>query len=305
VLDRSLTRVLRNDDGTRPVVPHSGILPHLPQLDGTDTHLYCGWYHGDERDLPAVLRAMPRLARFVTEFGAQAVPDHAEFCEPGRWPDLDWDHLGEHHCLQKARFDRYVPPADFATFDEWRAATQDYQATVIRHHVATLRRLKYRPTGGFAQFMFADAQDAVTWSVVDAAGEPKAGYHALAEACAPVVVIADRLPPTVAPGRALALDVHLVSDLRTALLDATVTATARWPGGEVARRWSGGAPADSCVRIGRLRVELPRTARGELEVEVRLEHGPRGNHRDDHRGDGGDDTPAGRWVDRAVIIAAG
>ena len=70
------------------------MLPHPPKLDGTDSHLYFGWYHGDERDLAGLARACPRLVRFVTEFGAQAVPDHADFMEPERWPDLDWERLG-------------------------------------------------------------------------------------------------------------------------------------------------------------------------------------------------------------------
>ena len=83
----------RRDDGSRPVIAHSGVLPHLPQLDGTDSHLYFGWYHGDERDLPAFLARWPRLARFVSEFGAQAVPPTDDFIDPSGWPDLDWDAL--------------------------------------------------------------------------------------------------------------------------------------------------------------------------------------------------------------------
>ena len=50
VLDRSIASVLEKADGSRPVIPHSGMLPHAPQLDGTDTHWYFGWYHGEERD---------------------------------------------------------------------------------------------------------------------------------------------------------------------------------------------------------------------------------------------------------------
>ena len=123
VLDRSVKRALEKTDGTCPVIAHSGVLPHPPQLDGTDTHLYFGWYHGRERDFPGFLRALPRMARFVTEFGAQAVPTSADFCEPERWPDLDWERLAHTHALQRAVFDRHVPPDDHATFDEWRAAT--------------------------------------------------------------------------------------------------------------------------------------------------------------------------------------
>jgi beta-mannosidase len=52
VLDRWVKRSFEKADVTRPVIAHSGVLPHLPTLDGTDSHLYFGWYHGDERDLP-------------------------------------------------------------------------------------------------------------------------------------------------------------------------------------------------------------------------------------------------------------
>ena len=102
----------------------------------------------DEAHHPGNRPGEPRMVRlFVSEFGAQAVPATADFCEPERWPDLDWARLGHNHALQKTLFDRHVPPADYATFDEWRAATQAYQATVVRRHIETLRRLKYRPDG--------------------------------------------------------------------------------------------------------------------------------------------------------------
>jgi beta-mannosidase len=263
VLDGSIKRALERADGTRPVVAHSGVTPHPPQLEGTDSHLYFGWYRGDERDLPGFARALPRMVRFVSEFGAQAVPsadasgDGAAFCEPGRWPDLDWDRLAERHNLQRARFDRYVPPLEYATFDEWRAATQRYQADLIRRHVEVLRRLKYRPTGGFAQFCLADGHPAVTWSVLDHERRPKLGYEALREACRPVIVVADRLPAVVAPGEALALDVHVVSDRRDAVDDARLTARLTWPGSHHEWRWGGDIPADACVRVGTLQVVVP------------------------------------------------
>ena len=120
LLDRSVKAVLDAEDGTRPVIAHSGVLPHLPQLDGTDSHLYMGWYHGHERDLPGLLAAWPRLGRFVSEFGAQSVPDDDAFLEPERWPDLDWDRLARHHALQKAVFDRQVPPADYERYADWK-----------------------------------------------------------------------------------------------------------------------------------------------------------------------------------------
>jgi beta-mannosidase len=271
ILDASIKRALEQSDGTRPVVAHSGVLPHPPQLDGTDSHLYLGWYWGEERDLPRLCASMPRLARFVSEFGAQAVPVDAAFCEPERWPDLDWERLAEHHALQKANFDRYMPPAEFATFDEWREATQRYQATVIKHHIETLRRIKYQPTGGFAQFLFADCMPAVTPSVLGHDRQPKIGCGALAAACQPVIVVADRLPAAVRAGTALDLDVHIVSDLRHPLTRCVVSARLQWSGGEQ-REWTfgGDVDADACVLVGHVRTTVP-DAVGPLSLVLELD----------------------------------
>jgi len=270
ILDRSDKRALEQADGTRPVVAHSGVLPHPPQLDGTDSHLYFGWYWGDERDFPKLCARVPRLARFVTEFGAQAVPADAAFCEPERWPDLDWEYLGRRHALQKPMFDQHVAPADYERFDDWRVATQRYQATVVKHHIETLRRLKYRPTGGFAQFCFADGMPAVTWALLGHDRQPKLAYDALAHACQPVIVAADRLPASVQPGQALALDVHVVSDRREPLIGCTVTARLAWTGGEHEWRFAGDIDADSCVRVGTLQAVVPPTE-GPLTLELVLD----------------------------------
>jgi beta-mannosidase len=282
VLDAAVKRALQKADGSRPVVPHSGVTPHLPQLDGTDQHLYFGWYMGDERDLPSFARRMPRMVRFVSEFGAQAVPSggSAAFARPEQWPDLDWDDLELRYALQKPVFDRHVPPDGYATFAGWRDATQRYQARVIRRIAEELRRLKYRPTGGFAQFLFADAQPGVTWSVLDHERVPKLGYDALVAACRPVIVVADRLPSTVAPGAALALDVHVVSDLRTPLDGARATATLAWPGGTHVWRWTGTIDADACERVGTIQVVVPAPRADHpgppaltLDLELRLPTG--------------------------------
>ena len=269
LLDPTVRRALERADASRPVVAHSGVVPHAGS-GGTDSHLYYGWHHGDRRDLARLLGRFPRLARFVSEFGAQAVPHTAGFMNEAAWPDLDWERLGRRHGMQKAPFDRYVPPADYATFEAWQQATQAYQAEVIRHHVETLRRLKYRPTGGFAQFLFADGHPGVTWSVLDHDRVPKAAHEALAAACAPIIVVADPLEARYRPGDALALDVHVVSDLRTALHGAIVRARLRWPDGDHQWGWEGDVPADDCVRIGTLQALAPDTT-GVLVLELELE----------------------------------
>src|SRR5207249_3033143 len=122
------------------------LLGHHPSIA-----IWCG--HNEPFRLDTEPGSVPDPAALVTSFGAaQDLPGTDEFIEPQRWPDLDWDRLAPTTCLQKPLFDRYVPPAEHATFESWRDATQAYQATVVKHHVETLRRLKYRPTGGFAHF---------------------------------------------------------------------------------------------------------------------------------------------------------
>lgn len=270
-LDSGIKRALDRADGTRPVVAHSGVLPHPPQLDGTDTHLYAGWHWGDERDLAGLARALPRLVRFVSEFGAAAVPSGAgaAFCEPERWPALDWDRLAAEHGLERARFDRYVPPAAYPTFAAWRDATQRYQAELIRRQVETLRRLKYRPTGGFTLAVLADARPMVSVAVLDHERTPKLGYAALRDACRPVIVVADRLPAVVEPGAALALDVHVVSDLRGPLAGVVVAARLAWADGSHDWRFGGDVPADACVRVGTLQLMAPAVA-GPFTLSLRL-----------------------------------
>ena len=262
VLDPALAQVLGTADGSRPVVAHP---PWGSAIAGS-----LGWRHGSERDLPDWLRRVPALGRFVTGFGAQAVPETAAWMEPDRWPDLDWERLEERGGMDRAILFSRVPPAGSATFDGWRAATQEHQASLLRHHVEALRRLKYRPAGGFCQHFLADAQPSVSASVLDHERVPKAGFAALKAACAPVIVTADPPAPWYRPGSAVALDVHVVSDRRRRLEDCTLHASLTWPGG--GHRWgfTGDVPADAVQRIGTLSFVVPDSA-GPLSLDLRLE----------------------------------
>jgi beta-mannosidase len=251
VLDRSVARAMSRSDHTRPVVRHSGVLPGIAE-SGTDSHLYHGWYHGDLRGLARSVRRWPRLARFVSEFGAQAVPDDSAWMEPERWPDLDWERLARHHALQRDVFDRRMPPTDAKSFDEWRAMTQAYQAALLQLQIEDLRRIKYAPTGGFAIFSLADPQPLVSWSILDDARTPKRGYFAVRDACRPVL-------PMIEPRAGL---VHVVNDSREPWIDAEVEASVD---GRVAR-WVGNVPADGIAFVGRIDVTEG------VDVEVSLQH---------------------------------
>jgi beta-mannosidase len=278
VLDVAIARSLTKSDPSRPVSAHSGILPG-PFSGGSDTHLYFGWYHGKERDLPAWLGRVPRLARFLSEFGAQAVPlgESAAFMEPEKWPTLDWERLSRDHALQLSFMDRFTDRTAHATFDSWAGATQDYQSTVIRRHIEELRRLKYHPTGGFAMFSFSDAIDhpAITWAVIGNDHIPKRAYNALTAACSPVIVVADRMPAFLVPGSQRELDVHIVNDLRSTLRDVSVTAELEITGTKTASwTWVGDCPADHVARIGSVPVTIrPDTPIGaEVGLTLTLTH---------------------------------
>jgi hypothetical protein len=75
----------------------------------------------------------------------------------------------------------------------------------------------------------------------------------------------------VAPGDHLALDVHVVSDLRQPL-GARVEARMSWPGGDHRWRWEGDVGADDCVRVGTVQFVVP-DASGPLVLGLTLTAG--------------------------------
>jgi beta-mannosidase len=245
VLDLSVARAIRKADPTRAVDPHSGVLPGFG-TGGTDAHLSFGWHHGRMDGLAPALRAFPRLARFVTEFGAAAVPDSAEFMDPARWPELDWDRIARCHSYDRRAFERVVPPALFDSFATWRDATQDYQAALIQLQVEDLRRIARAPAGGFCQFCFADGHAGVTASVLDHARKPKAGYRALADACRSAL-------PMLEPRRG---SLHVANELPVDLTGAEVETHVD---GRV-RRFGGDVPARRVTYVGDLHLDRRTTS---------------------------------------------
>ncbi|MFA5566553.1 MAG: sugar-binding domain-containing protein [Acidimicrobiia bacterium] len=270
ILDRSIRRTLRGVDGTRPVVASSGALPHLPQLEGDDSHLWFGWQYGTIADLARAAKAWPRLVRFVSEFGAQAVPLNSGFAHPEKWPDLDWDLLESKHGLRRDLLDLIAPPDESPSFDAWAERTQAYQAELIRRQVEALRRLKYRPTGGFAQYFLADAQPAISLSILDHRRKPKLGYSALAASCRPLIVTADPFA-SLKPGAAGNIAIHVISDLREERQNLTVTAELHAEDQPIAyHQWEGHIEADSCSFIGQINTHIPACDPGRLTLTLTL-----------------------------------
>lgn len=270
VLDRWVKRAFERADDSRLTIAHSGVQPHFPQFDGTDSHLWYGWHHGEAEGLARRARLLPRSVRFVSEFGADSVPQNAEFFGDDvdeRWPDLDWDRLADEHGYDRDTFELMFPPDGFDTFDEWRLTTQLYQSYVLKTQIETLRRLKYRPTGGFCFSSLADPAPSISPSVLDHRRVPKDAFETVRRACAPVIVVADTLDDWVNPGQPMSVDVHLVSDLRTPLQDVRVRAEVTWAGGSRSWTFGGSVDADDVVKVGVIELDTPDTL-GELAVEL-------------------------------------
>ena len=280
VLDRSVKRELERRDPSRPVLAYSGVLPHLPRLDGTDTHLWLGWKRGHERDLEQFAARWPRAVRFVSQFGAQSPPREMPLLSSQTWPDLDWARLARTHGLDAAAMNRHVPPRDHNTLGEWQEAAWAYQAMVVRRHIETLRRLKYRPAGGFCQHFFADSHPAVSTALLDSQRWPKPAYEALTKACQPVIVVADRLPSELVSGTELEIGVHVVSDRQEPVAGLQVKATLEWSGGSQTWSWEGAVGTDECVLVGTINWRIPDSS-GPAALHLQLTGGAEAANRYD------------------------
>ena len=270
VLDRLVGLAFNRADGSRPVVQGSGSWPSAPHFDGTDTHLRFGWLAGTGRDLEAFARRIPRMVRWVSSFGAQSIPRNDEV-KVLDWP-ADLGLLADRYGLNETGFRQYLPTSDAATIDRWIEASQSYQATLLRRQIETLRRLKYRPTGGFTFRALADCRPAISFAIYDHLRNPKEAVGAVRAACQPVIVIADRLPKIMRADEAILVDVHVVSDVREVLDDLSVTAELIWPGGSHNWAWRGQVGADSVARIGSINWIVPDVT-GPVQLHIYLRHG--------------------------------
>lgn len=277
VLDRWVSRAFERADETRPVIAHAGLAPGTVGADRSDTHLDIGSGRRDVADLERLAARMPNLVRFVTGIGAPSVADSVvgdspdALIDPGAWPRLDWARLAIRHGLDLTAIERHTPPADAPDADTWVEQTQRHQAIVLRRAIETLRRLKYRPTGGLCVSSLVDAEARVSTSLVDHLRRPKPAYAAVADACRPVIVVADLPPDEVTVGDALALEVHVVSDRRDTLSGALCTAAVTWTGGEHRWAWEGDIAADECTRIGMIRLIVP-DAPGQATIDLTIVH---------------------------------
>ncbi len=276
VLDRLVGRAFDVADTSRPVVHGSGTWPSAPKFDGTDTHLRFGWNNGTGRDLEAFARRIPRMVRWVSSFGAQSIPVSADVAIRPRNASGDWRPdlglLADRYGLSETSFRHYLPATGTHGPEEWIEASQGYQAILLRRQIETLRRLKYKPTGGFTFAALADSRPAISFAIYDHDRNPKHAVEAVRSACQPVIVVADRLPAELDPGDAVLLDVHIVSDLPRPLENVVVLASLETPTGVEQWAWRGEVAPDSVARLGSINWIVPE-AGGVVELSLEARSG--------------------------------
>ncbi len=261
VLDPFIRRELRGADKTRSVIARSGSLPTITNVTSSDAHLWLGWHAGGHEDLAEIIRQWPRLGLFLGGFGSQSVSLQ------------DWDEEEPSWATaMMGAFERYLPRRAYADGFSWAAATRAYQADLVRSQIETVRRLKYRPTGGFCLMALSDAEPAGGFGVLDSARQPKPAYEALTDACRPLVVIGDTPPSMTIPGQAISLMVHVVSDLPHRLANVKVTAVASSTNWERRNAWEGDLAPDSCSHAGTLAFVVPEV-NGPLIIDLSVQAG--------------------------------
>ena len=269
VLDTSVRRVLQRTDGSRPVVLHTAVPPHLPRLDGTTSHLWFGWHDFRPDDLARRIRRLPRMARLVTAFGAATVNPDETMITDAIWPAADWTTVGAAVGARPSSLRHLLAPEDFVDGASWARAGFAAQAHLLRVTVETLRRLKYRPNAGFFAFYWADPGPAGGFGMVTSDGRPKPGLDALSVACQPLLAVADPVPAHCTRHQSLRFDVHLISDLREPLTDGRVVATFRRADGtSQTQSWAGLIEADTVARIGSFDADTGTPGNAQLELFV-------------------------------------
>lgn len=184
-----LANVLREEDPDRPWIPASP--------SGGDVHQWGVWHAFEDWATLADARAP-----FLSEFGLQALPDANSVAEmfPKPLPDSLSDPRWAARLAQTAKLAFYAGDApDLAALI---AQTQRVQAAALQTGIEAcrIRREPRAPgdgatwggdhCGGVAFWQFNEPWPAVSWSVVDRAGRPKAAYAMLGRSYQPLLIAA-------------------------------------------------------------------------------------------------------------------
>lgn len=259
VLDRAIRRAFSRDDPSRPVVAHSDVAPHVPKLSGSDVGLYFGWFDGEAADIAEYAATLPRMVRFVSDMGAQALPKHLPI-------DLDeaLDVCGAEADALRA----VVPPTTYADIDSWTEAMRAYQADVLKTSIESLRVLKYTPNGGFFAGTWRSSGPGLTRSLVDHDGAERPALDAARRALQPVLPVLYPATSTLPARSSARLGLHLCNDQSSDVeVEIRATITDQW--GTMTKKWLGQVAADDVEFIDDIAIRGGRIGSlMHVEIEV-------------------------------------
>lgn len=181
--------VCRKNDGTRPYWRSSPFGKGYLNDESNGNHhqwlVWSGW-----QDFKAYGKDM---ARFITEFGFQAVPDRQTIgkvtLSADRFPQSE---VMEHHNKQLEGIERLVQfqSAHYrlgSDFGDFIYKSQLTQAEALKFGVEHWRRRKFK-TAGTLFWQLNDCWPVSSWSVIDYGLRPKAGYYFAKKFFAPFLV---------------------------------------------------------------------------------------------------------------------
>ena len=112
ILDRAVKRIFGKADTTRPSIAHWVLLPtFLSLMEPTLTFGSAG-NTATHRDLNVLALRLPRLVRFVSEFGAQALPADAKIAKLAaldNFPHIDTEALANDFGAQLELLEQHTP----------------------------------------------------------------------------------------------------------------------------------------------------------------------------------------------------
>jgi len=274
VMDVELLKAIASEDPSRFINRSSGEPAVFKK--GGDTHFYFGWYRvqGPKRAFEKVVKYTPKNTRFVTEFGAQSLPE-LESCKKFMDEDInkiDWQLMQERHSMQLDLWEHWVG-LNQDSLSDLVDKSQEYQSRINQYYIDRIRKMKYRPGGGVLPFMFHDPNPAVLWSIVDYWRVPKKSYYKMRDAFAPQYAFAIMDQDEYTRGETLAIPIYAVNDTLESFDDVKVDCRIIGPDGTVVFEKAENffLPQDSyAFQVAQLRLVLVQP--GTYTLEIRLSH---------------------------------
>jgi len=182
-IDQDLKALFEKLDPTRPALAASG---------DVDLHLMLGWTDGSWRDIGLVEPLM------VTAFGAQSLPsvDSPAWDEVRvRWPVADDEPAWRYAGFQPVNWAERGAglPSAYRSLEEYIAASQGYQAGVVRYAAEHMRTRKFESCWGAFAYHLVDPFSGIGFGMLDGARRPKLALEALTHAFKPTRVIIEPL----------------------------------------------------------------------------------------------------------------